>query len=182
MIGGEERVLMLACDSYSATYQAQVQDWVRHPRNAGVQWRHGSGVLLWLMPYGDPTWEFNGATQSGGASFYQMTITSSVARASAGTAFLDRALLRPNLRLETRAHVTRLRLSGRRVDRRRLCTGRGAPPESSAAPPVRSSARLGRSLRCSQDAGASQCSLHPAIVSRSRPGAASFLWFGNDGG
>ena len=57
--------------------------------------------------------DFNGATQEG-AGIYQITTRGGL-RASAASAYLRPALQRPNLKLLTRAQVTRVRFDGRRA-------------------------------------------------------------------
>jgi choline dehydrogenase-like flavoprotein len=57
--------------------------------------------------------DFNGAEQEG-VGIYQMTIRGA-RRNSAARAFLRPAMKRPNLRVETRAHVTRVLFEGRRA-------------------------------------------------------------------
>lgn len=57
--------------------------------------------------------DFNGADQEG-VGFYQITTRRGL-RCSAATGYLRPALKRPNLRLETRAHVTRILFEGRRA-------------------------------------------------------------------
>ena len=57
--------------------------------------------------------DFNGATQEG-AGLYQITTRKGV-RASAAAAFLRPAMRRPNLRVVTHAHVTRILFEGRRA-------------------------------------------------------------------
>jgi choline dehydrogenase len=72
------------------------------------------------------TGDFNGA-EGEGAGIWQVTISGGV-RVSTSSAYLRPALSRPNLALETRAHVTRVLLSGTRAAGVEFVKGRGRPP------------------------------------------------------
>lgn len=67
------------------------------------------------LGFKSPPWDFNGAQQVGGVGLYQYAHTKDGKRCSASVAYLDPALHRPNLTLETKAYVTRLLLQGTRV-------------------------------------------------------------------
>jgi choline dehydrogenase len=62
-----------------------------------------------------PYWDTNGARQENGAGLLQFHIDAQGRRASAATVFLEPILDRPNLRVETGAHVTRVLFEGTRA-------------------------------------------------------------------
>lgn len=65
--------------------------------------------------YDGPYWDTNGARQENGAGLLQFHIDPEGRRASAATVFLDPIADRPNLRLETGAHATRVLFEGGRA-------------------------------------------------------------------
>ncbi|OYD96374.1 choline dehydrogenase [Nostoc sp. 'Peltigera membranacea cyanobiont' 210A] len=67
------------------------------------------------LGFKSPPWDFNGAEQVGGVGMYQYAHTKDGKRCSASVAYLEPALNRPNLTLQTKAYVTRLLLEGTRV-------------------------------------------------------------------
>jgi choline dehydrogenase len=62
--------------------------------------------------YRGPNWDYNGADQDDGAGPLQFTVTGANQRCSAASAYLTPILGRPNLRVETGAHVTRVLFDG----------------------------------------------------------------------
>ncbi len=65
--------------------------------------------------YDGPYWDTNGARQENGAGLLQFHIDAGGRRASAFSVFLEPILQRPNLRIETGAHVTRVLFEGKRA-------------------------------------------------------------------
>lgn len=67
------------------------------------------------LGYDGPNWDYNGERQENGAGLLQFNITSDGQRASAARCYLHPIRDRANLRIETGAQVTRLRIEGQRV-------------------------------------------------------------------
>ncbi len=67
------------------------------------------------LGYNGPNWDYNAARQEDGAGLLQFTIDKNGKRSSAASAFLSAALKRPNVRLETRAEVSRIVFDGTRA-------------------------------------------------------------------
>ena len=84
---------------------------VRHPTPILHAWVEAAAVLGAKQKYND----FNGATQEGGAGFYQSTRTPEGIRVTAGSAYIKPILGRENFRLLSQVRATRLLIEKGRV-------------------------------------------------------------------